>query len=139
MMLTMSVPIRDPVPPTEVSPKAKRRTFTAEYKRGILREADRCATPGAIGALLRREGLYSSVLSDWRKSRDRGELGVEDKRRGPVPKPPLDARDQRIAELEMENAKLSKRARRAEAMVELQKKVTALLATIDDDASSETP
>ena len=138
MMHTMSVPTRDPVPPTEVTPKAQRATFTAEYKRGILREADRCSTPGAVAALLRREGL-SSILSDWRRSRDRGEFGVDSKRRGPVPKPAPDARDERIAELERENVKLAKRARRAEAMVELQKKVTALLATMDADAPSETP
>jgi transposase-like protein len=60
--------------PTEVSPKAKRRTFTTEYKRRILREADACKRPGEMGALLRREGLYSSHVTEWRAARDRGEL-----------------------------------------------------------------
>ena len=73
----------EPVP-TEVVAKAKRRRFTAEYKRKILREVDACTEPGAIGALLRREGLYSSHLVEWRKLRDRGELaGLEPKKRGP--------------------------------------------------------
>ena len=59
---------------TEVVAKARRRRFTAEYKRRILREADRCTHPGEIGALLRREGLYSSHVTTWRAARDRGEL-----------------------------------------------------------------
>ena len=63
-------------PAIEVVAKAKRRQFTAEYKRKIVREADACKTPGAIGALLRREGLYSSHLTTWRAARDRGELAV---------------------------------------------------------------
>ena len=72
-------PAAEPPPPprgseTEVVAKAQRRRFTAEYKRRIVREADRCTTPGAIGALLRREGLYWSALTTWRAARDRGEL-----------------------------------------------------------------
>src|SRR5438552_17388327 len=61
-------------PEVEVVAKAERRRFTAEYKRRIVREADRCTRPGEIGALLRREGLYSSLLTTWRSARDRGEL-----------------------------------------------------------------
>src|SRR5438094_9837107 len=71
-------------PEVEVVAKAERRRFTAEYKRRIVREADRCTKPGEIGALLRREGLYSSHLVTWRAARDRGELeGLSPKKRGP--------------------------------------------------------
>ena len=112
---------------TEVVAKARRRRFTAEYKRRIVREADRCTTPGAIGALLRREGLYSSHLTTWRAARDRGELeGLAPKKRGPKTPPP-DPRDKKIAEQEREIGKWRKRAERAEALVEVQKKVAALL------------
>ncbi len=113
----------------EVVAKAERRRFTAEYKRRIVREADRCTKPGEIGALLRREGLYSSHLVTWRAARDRGELeGLSAKKRGPKAAPP-DPREKKIAELERENLRLTKRAERAEALVEVQKKVAALLGT----------
>jgi transposase-like protein len=113
----------------EVVAKATRRRFTAEYKRRIVREADRCTKPGAIGALLRREGLYSSVLTKWREARDRGELeGLAPKPRGPKVVPP-DPRDKKIAELEREVGRQSKRAERAEALIDVQKKVAALLGT----------
>ncbi len=114
---------------TEVVAKPQRRRFTAEYKRRIVREADRCATPGAIGALLRREGLYSSHLTTWRAARDRGELeALAPRKRGPKAPPP-DPRDKKFAEQEREIAKWKKRAERAEALVEVQKKVAALLGT----------
>jgi len=135
----MPLPISDPTPSTEVPEKARRRTFTAEYKRGIVREADAAKKAGDVSALLRREGLYSSHLTEWRKARDRGDLAGSTKPRGPAPKPAPDARDRRIAELERENAKLGKRARRAEAMVALQKKVALLMETLVDDDSGETP
>ena len=113
----------------EVVAKAERRRFTAEYKRRIVREADRCTRPGEIGALLRREGLYSSHLVTWRAARDRGELeGLSPKKRGPKVAPP-DPRDKRIAEQEREITRWQKRAERAEAFVEVQKKVAALLGT----------
>jgi transposase len=116
-------------PPTEVEPRAQRRSFPAEYKRRILREADRCTKPGELGALVRREGLYFSHIRDWRSARERGELAaLTPKKRGPKVTPP-DPRDKKIAELERENARLTKRAERAEALVELQKKVAALLGT----------
>ena len=111
----------------EVLAKAKRRRFTLEYKRRILREAERCRKPGELGALLRREGLYSSSLSTWRAARDRGELGGEGTRkRGPVVKPP-DQGAKRIAELERENRRLRHRVERAEALIEVQKKLSELL------------
>ncbi len=107
--------------------KARRRRFTAEYKRRIVREADRCTTPGAVGALLRREGLYSSLLATWRAARDRGELeALTPKQRGPRAVAP-DPRDKRIAEQEREIGKWRKRAERAEALVEVQKKLSLLL------------
>ena len=116
-------------PEVEVVAQAERRRFTAEYKRRIVREADRCTKPGEIGALLRREGLYSSLLTTWRAARDRGELeGLSPRKRGPKVAPP-DPRDRKIAELERDNVRLSKRAERAEALVELQKKLAALLGT----------
>lgn len=113
----------------EVVAKAERRRFTAEYKRRIVREADRCTKPGEIGALLRREGLYSSLLTTWRAARDRGELeGLSAKKRGPKVVPP-DPRDKKIAEQEREITRWKKRAERAEALVDVQKKVAALLGT----------
>jgi transposase-like protein len=113
---------------TEVTDHAKRRSFTAEYKRRIVREADSCQADGEIGALLRREGLYSSHLCTWRAARDRGELasGIETKKRGPTAAPP-DPRDLEIQRLQRDNTRLEKRATRAEALVDIQKKVAALL------------
>ena len=113
---------------TEVTEKAKRRRFTVEYKRKIVKEADACRAPGAVGALLRREGLYSSHLRCWRAARERGELapGAKAKKRGPKATPP-DPRDKKLAEQAREIARWQKRAERAEALVEVQKKVAALL------------
>src|SRR5437899_12979166 len=71
-------------PEIEVTAKAARRRFTVEYKRKIVREADGCKTPGAVGALLRREGLYSSHLTTWRAARERGDLAGAPKKRGPA-------------------------------------------------------
>jgi transposase len=111
----------------EVLAKAQRRRFTPEYKRKILREAEGCRKPGELGALLRREGLYSSHLSAWRRARARGELaGLTPKRRGPKPRKP-DPNAKRILELERENRRLRARAERAEALVEVQKKLSQLL------------
>lgn len=115
-------------PEIEVVAKATRRRFTLEYKRQIVREADGCKTPGAVGALLRREGLYSSHLATWRAARDRGEFVGPAKKRGPTPQI-ADPRDKKIAELEREAARWRKRAERAEALVEVQKKLAALLGT----------
>ena len=115
-------------PTIEVVAKATRRRFTGEYKRKIVRQADACKTPGAVGALLRREGLYSSHLTTWRAARERGDLAGAPKKRGPAPRV-RDLRDKRIAELERESSRWRKRAERAEALVELQKQVAALLGT----------
>jgi transposase-like protein len=111
----------------EVNAKATRRKFSAEYKCRIVREADTATARGELGALLRREGLYSSHLVKWREQARRGELeGLTAKKRGPQAKV-VDPRDKRIAELERVAVRLTKRAERAEALVELQKKVSQLL------------
>lgn len=111
----------------EVSAKAGRRRFTAEYKRRVLQEADACSKSGEVGALLRREGLYTSHLAAWRAARSRGELaGLAPRKRGPKSKP-ADPRDKRIAELERELKRSQARAERAEALVEVQKKLSQLL------------
>ncbi len=93
-----------------------------------MKETDACKAPGEIGALLRREGLYSSQLATWRAARrDRGDLapGAATKKRGPKALA-LDPRDGKIAELERQNAKLTTRAERAEAIAEIKKKLAAL-------------
>lgn len=114
-------------PKIEVSDKATRRRFSTAYKQRILREAAACSEAGGIGALLRREGLYSSHLFTWRKLAERGErAALSPKKRGPQPKA-TDERDIRIAKLERDNAKLTRRAKRAEALVEVQKKISQLL------------
>jgi transposase-like protein len=123
-------------PETEVTAKAQRRRFTAEYKRRIVRAADRCTKHGEIGALLRREGLYSSQLTTWRGARDRGELaGLVPKKRGPKATAP-DPRDRKLVEQAREIVRWQKRAERAEALVDLQKKVAALLGTPLDSEPS---
>jgi len=111
----------------EVTAKPTRRRYTAEYKLRILREADACTGDGEVGALLRREGLYSSNLTVWRKQREREELqGLLQKKRGPLPreKNPLAVK---VATLERENRRLRARSERAEGLVELQKKVSEIL------------
>ncbi|MBC7792844.1 MAG: IS3 family transposase [Clostridia bacterium] len=108
-------------PSNEVSTKRTRRRFSAEYKRRILREADACTKSGELGALLRREGIYSSVLHGWRAARDRGEIAGLSKKRGRK-RNEVDARDKQIAELQRALNTQTKRAERAEAIVEIQKK-----------------
>ena len=113
---------------TEVVAKPSRRRFTLEYKRRIVREADGCKTPGAVGSLLRREGLYSSHLVAWRAARERGELAGAPTKRGPVARA-VDSRDKTITVQAREIARWKHRAEWAEALVELQKNVAALLGT----------
>lgn len=112
---------------TEVLSKPRRRRFTAEYKRRILEEAAACTKQGDIGALLRREGLYSSNLVEWRRAQERGALaGLTPKKRGPAAKVPHPL-ERKVAELQKSLARAERRAERAEGLVELQKKVSELL------------
>jgi transposase-like protein len=104
---------KEAAPDPELIEQARRRRFTAEYKLRILREAEACTRPGEIGALLRREGLYTSHLSEWRKQRDQGALEALGRRRGRRKPHPLEA----------ENEKLRKRAERAETELERARKV----------------
>ncbi len=111
----------------EVMAKPTRRRYSAEYKLRILREADASTRRGEIGALLRREGLYSSNLTAWRKQREKRELeGLSQKRRGPLPKENNPLAD-KVKVLERETVRLRARAERAEGLVELQKKVSEIL------------
>ena len=123
------------VPPDpEVPERPQRRRFTAEYKLRILKEDDACTEPGQIGALLRREGLYSSHLVDWRRQRDAGALEALGKRRG---RPRPDPKDKEIARLRTDNVRLRRRLEQAEKVIEVQGKVSELLGISLDPASEE--
>lgn len=112
------------MPDTEVVAKAKQRQYTAEYKLRILREVDACQDFGEIGALLRREGLYSSNLTNWRRQRERGELdGLSPQKRGPKPDPQA----VELAGLKRENERLREWLRRAELIIMSKKKVAQML------------
>jgi len=114
-------------PDPEVLPQAKRRVYSPKYKLEILRQTDALADTGEVGALLRREGLYYSHLSCWRRQREEGTLnGLTPKKRGPKPDPDREAR-QRIAQLEKENRRLGDRLEKAELIIEVQKKFSRLL------------
>ncbi len=114
-------------PQNEVTPKAKRRRFSAQYKLRILEETDRCTQPGQIGALLRREGLYSSNLTSWRRQRDQGQIGaLSPKKRGPKPAPDA-AMARELTRLREQNQRLEQKLKKAELIIEVQKKVSALL------------
>jgi transposase-like protein len=112
------------VPDPEVVPRPKRRQFTAEYKLRILKEADGCTKPGEIGALLRREGLYSSHLVEWRRQREEAAHSqLKSRKRGPKPK----TQDPRVKQLEREVARLQRRLKRSETIIEIQKKAAELM------------
>lgn len=118
-------PAPPPRPDPEVVANAKRRTFTAEYKLRILAEAD-AAQPGAIGALQRREGLYSSHLTTWRHERQTGILkGLTPHKRGPKSK--RNPQEEQMQKLHRENQRLTEELRKAEIVIDIQKKVGALL------------
>jgi transposase len=107
---------------TEVAAKAERRRFSAEYKLRILEEAAACGN-GEIGALLRREGLYSSHLTTWRRQQETGQLaGLAPKKRGPKPDPQAEE----LKRLRRENERLQVRLQQAEAIIEAQKKLSQL-------------
>ena len=115
------------VPDPEVRERAVRRRFTAEYKLRILKEAEICKDYGQLGALLRREGLYSSNLITWKRQMEKGTLeALSPRKRGPKGKRP-DPSARRIAELERENQKLKKMLRQAETIIDVQKKISEIL------------
>ncbi len=114
------------VPDSEVAAKAQRRRFAAAYKLRILEEVDACSEPGEVGRILRREGLYSSLLTTWRRARRDGALeGLEKKRgRKPQDRHPL---TKKVEQLERENERLRSKLKKAETIVEGQGKVAGLL------------
>lgn len=123
---TVAAPSSTTPPDPEVPASPKRRQYSAAYKLRILKEAD-AAGPGGIGALLRREGFYSSNLTNWRRQRERGELeALSSKKRGPEPKIDEPTR-RKVALLEKENFRLVRRLKRAEQIIEVQKKIAELL------------
>ena len=122
--MSQTVPPTTTLPDPEVRPKAKHRHFTAEYKKRILDEADACTSPTQRGALIRREGLYSSHLTMWRRQRAQGILdGLAPKKRG-VKVDPLVTENTR---LQRENERLQAQLQRAETIIEVQKKISLLL------------
>jgi transposase len=138
-----------PKPKTEIevvaAPKhdrRQRRNFTTEYRERILREADACTERGAVGALLRREGLYSSHLSTWRAQREQeGRAGLEPKR--PGPKPGRDAKDRLIEQQNDRIERLEKELRISKALLELQGKAQEILGLalprVDDSSTDSSP
>lgn len=126
-MAGASVHLGKSAPDPEVPEKKPRRKFTAKYKLRILAKADACTQPGQIGALLRREGLYSSNLTTWRKQKAQGILqAMTPKKRGRKRKPknPL---AERVAQLEKENRRLQDKLKKAETIIEVQKKISEIL------------
>jgi transposase len=112
------------VPETEVVVKAKRRQYTAEYKLRIIKEIENCQGNGDIGAVLRREGVYSSMLSKWKEQRNNGSLdGLSAQKRGPK----VDPNAAEVARLQRDNGRLRERLRQAELIIDVQKKVAQLL------------
>jgi len=119
-------------PDSEVLAKAERRRFTAEYKLRILQEAEACAN-GERGALLRREGLYSSHLSKWRRQREAGQMnGLAPRQRGPKPDPQA----AELTQLRRENERLKRKLEQAEVIIDAQKKLAQLFdVTLDENGN----
>lgn len=116
--------VNEQIPDSEVEPRAERRHYTGAYKQQILKEIDAAQEPGEIGAILRREGLYSQIISKWRQQLQKGHL--EDTKatpRGPKP----DLRGEEVERLQHENEQLRNRLERAETIIEVQKKISQLL------------
>lgn len=125
-------------PDPEVMPrtvKAKRRTFTAAYKLWALEEAEKCREqPGGIGRLLRREGLYSSHLTTWRRQREAGQLaGLTAGKRGPKSKPEAEE----VSRLRRENARLTRQLAQAELIIEAQKKLSEIVGITLEQANGD--
>jgi transposase len=122
--LAAARPVREGVPDPELIERAKRRRFSAEYKLRILGQAEACTRPGEIGALLRREGLYTSHLTAWRKQRDAGALEALDRKRG---RKPADPREAQIAALRRRAERAEAELEKARKVIEVQGNVSALL------------
>ena len=116
----------------EVLENKPRRKFTAKYKLDILQKADSCTEPGQIGALLRREGLYSSNLTTWRRQRDQGLLDVMSPKKRGRKKQEINPLSQEVARLQKENARLKNKLKQAETIIEVQKKISEILGTGPD-------
>jgi transposase len=116
---------------TEITERARRRRFTKEYKLRVLEEAERCTQTGEIGALLRREGLYSSHLTSWRGQRLEGTLKALERKRGPKPKRTPEHTE--VEKLRRENDRLRERLRKAEKIIDVQKKLSEVLGLDSDD------
>ena len=128
--------IKEVMPNTEVVAKGKRKRFTAGEKLRILREVEACRGSGEIGALLRREGIYSSYLTTWRKQRELGELdGLTPHKRGPKPDPQA----LELAKLRRENARLPERLRQAELIISVQKKVAQMFGETLETPNQDDP
>jgi transposase-like protein len=124
-------------PDPEVPEQKRRRRFTAKYKLQILEAVDNCNEPGQIGALLRREGLYSTSLTRWRRQRDQGLLKAMDPRkrgRKPIETNPLSAQ---VAKLQKENERLRKELWKKERIIEVQKKMSEILGISQEIAQDE--
>lgn len=129
--------IADVRPDPEVVATAKRRSFSKAEKLRILADADACVAPGDIGALLRREGIYSSHLATWRKQRQlAGEALLVERKRGPKGNPAA-AQDRRVLELEKEVGKLRDKLAKADLIIDVQKKLSILLGLSTSDTTGE--
>jgi len=125
------------LPNPEVVATARRRQFTSGDKRRILDAADRCTQPGEIGALLRKEGIYSSHLTTWRRQRTANErAALEPQKRGRKADP-AQAEDRRVLQLTQENDRLRRKLAQANAIIDVQKKLCALLGLPADETPSE--
>lgn len=126
-----------PPPDPEVVAITRRRRFPGAEKRRILGEADRCTKPGQLGALLRREGIYSSMLANWRKQRDQSDqVALAPRKRGP--KPAANGEEvRRMKHLTRENARLQRELERAHTIIDVQKKICTLLGVPTAEESGE--
>lgn len=126
-MTTPANPDLKSVPEPEVSDRPRRRRFSSKYKLAILRELDGCSEPGEVGAVLRREGLYSSHITLWRRAREAGELQALEPKKVGRPKIMRNLLEPEVTRLQRENAALQERLRKAEIIIEVQKKLSMLL------------
>ena len=119
-------------PDPEVLESKPRRKFTAKYKLEILRKADSCTEPGQVGALLRKEALYSSNLTSWRRQREKGLLDAMSPRKRGRKKQEINPLSQEVSRLQKENEQLKRKLKQAETIIEVQKKISQILGTAQD-------